>query len=78
MLNIQQIILREILLPLKEPFQISSGTESERHIFLIKLKDVSGVEGWGECVAGHAPNYSPETIASAYLELYQSLVSSHG
>ena len=67
MLNIQQIILREILLPLKEPFQISSGVQKDRHIFLLKLKDVNGIVGWGECVAGKAPNYLPETIDSAWV-----------
>ena len=67
MLNIKQITLREILLPLKEPFQISSGTEHNRHIFLVRLKDVDGFVGWGECVAGKAPNYLPETIDAAWV-----------
>jgi len=67
MLRIEQMTLREVLLPLKEPFQISSGTEKDRHIFLLKLKDGDGFVGWGECVAGKVPNYSPETIDTAWI-----------
>lgn len=67
MLRIEQITMREVLLPLKEPFRISSGVEKDRHIFLLKLKDGDGNVGWGECVAGKAPNYSPETIDTAWL-----------
>ena len=42
MLAIEQIILREIRLPLVEPFQISSGTTTERRILLVELIDASG------------------------------------
>ncbi len=66
MLNVTQIILREVLLPLREPFRISSGIESDRHILLVRLKNEDGTFGWGECVAGKAPNYSSETIDSAW------------
>ena len=65
-LRIQQIALREILLPLKEPFQISSGTVKDRRILLLELRNSEGTVGWGECVAGEYPNYSPETIDTAW------------
>jgi O-succinylbenzoate synthase len=64
--RIESIQLREIRLALKEPFRISSGTQSHRRILLIRLGG-EGVEGWGECAAGEAPNYSPETIDTAWL-----------
>lgn len=67
MLLIEQMILREIRLPLKEPFRISSGVESERRIFLVQILNPMGTEGWGECVAGAAPNYAPETIDTAWM-----------
>lgn len=67
MLHVEQIVLREIRLPLVEPFQISSGTTTERRILLVELIDKSGAVGWGECVAGEMPNYSPETIDIAWL-----------
>ena len=69
MIEIRSITLREVALTLKEPFQISSGIESHRRIFLIHLRGADGAEGWGECVAGEGPNYSPETIGTAWLAL---------
>ena len=69
MFSIEQITLREILLPLKEPFEISSGTTHVRHIFLVQLINHNGFIGWSECVAGKTPNYSPETIDTAWLAI---------
>ena len=69
MINIKQITLREIILPLKEPFEISSGVFKDRHIFLLELTNDDGVVAWSECVAGKLPNYSPETIDTAWLAI---------
>lgn len=69
MIEIRSITLREVALTLKEPFQISSGTQSHRRIFLVHIQGADGAEGWGECVAGEGPNYSPETIETAWLAL---------
>jgi O-succinylbenzoate synthase len=69
MFVIQQIILREIRLPLKEPFESSSGLETDRRILLIELHDTSGAVGWGECVALAAPNYTPEMIDTAWITI---------
>lgn len=69
MLHIQRITVREISLPLKEPFRISSGVESQRRILLLQLQDADGVTGWSECVATSSPNYSPETIDTAWLAI---------
>jgi O-succinylbenzoate synthase len=66
-ITLQRITLREIQLPLKEPFQISSGVATVRRIFLLELQDVDGHTAWSECVAGEHPNYSPETIDTAWL-----------
>ncbi|MCE7943264.1 MAG: o-succinylbenzoate synthase [Chlorobi bacterium CHB1] len=68
-MQIERLTLREIRLPLKEPFEISSGTVTDRRIFLLQLRDVNGVTGWGECVAGEAPNYSAETVETAWLAI---------
>jgi len=38
----------------------------ERRILLLRLEDASGVVGWSECVAGEQPNYSAETIDTAW------------
>src|SRR5665213_423058 len=65
------ITLREIRLELKEPFRISSGVVSERRIMLLELRDESGASVWSECVAGEAPNYSSETIDTAWIVVTQ-------
>ncbi len=69
MIRIECIRLREIHLPLKEPFQISSGVVQNRRILLVQVIDADGAEGWGECVAGEYPNYHPETIDTAWLAI---------
>jgi o-succinylbenzoate synthase len=61
MLRLESLTLREIHLTLKEPFRISSGTQSRRRIVLAELRSADGVVGWGECAAGEFPNYSSET-----------------
>lgn len=73
MIQITSITLREIALPLREPFAISSGTESTRRIALLEVGDAEGVVAWSECVAGAAPNYSPETIDTAWLAIREWL-----
>ncbi len=67
MIRLDRITLREIRLPLREPFQISSGVMTERRITLLELHDASGASTWSECVADDTPNYSPETIDTCWL-----------
>ncbi len=69
MINIKSVGLREIQIPLKEPFQISSGVETDRRILLLEITDVDGVSVWSECVAGAVPNYSPEAIDTAWVAI---------
>ena len=70
-IQIQTVVLREIALTLKEPFRISSGTQSHRRIFLVQLLGPDGAEGWGECVAGEDPHYSSEAIDTAWVAIRQ-------
>lgn len=65
-MRVDQITLREVPLALREPFRISSGEIHERRILLLELRDADGASAWSECVAGEAPNYSPETIDTAW------------
>ncbi len=65
-LRITRLVLREVRLPLVEPFAISSGVTTSRRIFLLELEDGDGVSTWSECVAGERPNYSAETIDTAW------------
>lgn len=71
MITVDRIVLREIRLPLREPFQISSGVMSERRIALLELFDRSGARTWSECVADATPNYSPETIDTCWMVISQ-------
>ena len=71
MTTLRRIRLREIRLPLKESFRISSGVISDRRILLLELTDVNGVTTWSECVAGESPNYTPETIDTAWMAITQ-------
>lgn len=66
MIHLDRIILREIRLPLREPFRISSGEMRERRILLLELFDSDGASTWSECVVDDAPNYSPETLDTAW------------
>jgi len=68
-LRMERIEMREIRLPLREPFRISSGEVRDRRILLVETFADDGTSGWSECVAGEWPNYSPETIDTAWLAI---------
>lgn len=72
-LQLDRITLREVRLRLKEPFRISSGVVQERRICLLELCDADGASEWAECVAGEWPNYSPETIDTAWFAIREWL-----
>ena len=67
--TLRTLTVREIRLPLREPFTISSGTVSTRRILLLELTSMEGATAWSECVAGETPNYSPETIDTCTLAI---------
>jgi o-succinylbenzoate synthase len=69
--TIDKLTLRDIHLPLREPFTISSGTVKTRRILLLELTSAEGATTWSECVAGELPNYSPETIDTSALAIRQ-------
>jgi O-succinylbenzoate synthase len=46
-------------------FETSAERTTARRIILVEA-DVDGVIGWGECVAGETPSYSPETTDTAW------------
>ena len=65
-LRLARITLREIRMPLREPFEISSGRTTVRRILLLELADTDGATAWSECVAGERPSYSAETVDTAW------------
>jgi len=66
MITLDRILLREIRLPLREPFRISSGELRERRILLLELFDTDGAHTWAESVVDDLPNYSSETLDTAW------------
>jgi O-succinylbenzoate synthase len=64
-MRIREITLRELRMQLVRPFQTSVGRTDVRRILIVEA-DVDGVIGWGECVAGETPAYSPETTDTAW------------
>ena len=64
-MRLKKLTLREIHLPLVEPFQTSFDTTTLRRILLLEV-DVDGVIGWGESTAGEDPYYSYETVETAW------------
>lgn len=73
MIQLRRISLREIRLRLREPFRISSGVVEERRILLLELHDAGGATQWSECVAGELPNYSAETVDTAWFAIREWL-----
>ncbi len=57
--KLSAVDLVRISLPMVAPFRTSFGTEQNRDILLINVI-TPDAEGWGECVAMHAPLYSSE------------------
>ena len=60
-------------LRLREPFESSAATVRDRIIILVALHG-DGKTGWGECVAGETPYYSPETTETAWYVLTRFLL----
>ena len=71
-MRIDAILLREIRMPLVEPFQTSFGTTTDRRVLLVEVH-AEGLTGWGECVAGEHPYYSEESIDTAWVVLMGEL-----
>jgi o-succinylbenzoate synthase len=71
-MRIDAIVLREIRMPLVEPFVTSFGETRDRRVLLAEIH-AEGLVGWGECVAGEHPYFSSESIDTAWVVLLQEL-----
>ena len=71
-MRIDSIVLREIRMPLVEPFVTSFGKTTDRRVLLAEI-NAEGLVGWGECVAGEHPYFSSESIDTAWVVLLQEL-----
>ena len=73
MITLDRITLREIHLPLVEPFRAAHGTVSARRILLLELEDRDGTRVWSECVAQSLPSYSPETVDTCWVTIPEGI-----
>ncbi len=64
-MKIELIILRELHMRLKAPFETSFGITQDRRILLVEVV-ADGVAGWGEVTTGETPSYNPETTGTAW------------
>jgi len=64
-MKIEAIVVREIHLRLKSPFETSFGTVENRRILLVEVV-ADGASGWGEVTAGATPGYNAETTDTAW------------
>src|SRR6185437_4276652 len=71
-MRIEAILLRELHIPLVQPFVTSFGVTTNRRVLLVELR-AEGLNGWGECVAGEHPYYSEESIDSAWQVMLREL-----
>lgn len=64
-MKIDQIILREVRMPLVTAFETSFEKTSERRILLVEANS-GGVAGWGEATSPETPFYNEETTETAW------------
>lgn len=64
-MRIEKIVLREIRMRLKAPFETSFGITQDRRILLVEAI-VDGVSGWGEVTTLESPSYNSETPDTAW------------
>ncbi len=72
-MKIERVELHHLSMPLVAPFRTSFGTEIDRPCILVAVYS-EGLVGWGECVASAAPDYSYETIDTAWHVLSDFLI----
>lgn len=64
-MKIEKVVLREISMQLKRPFETSFGVTHHRRVILVELC-ADGISGWGEVTAAEGPYYNSETTDTAW------------
>jgi len=64
-MRIESIVLRELRMRLKTPFETSSEVTWDRRVLLLEA-GVDGIRGWGEITAAEDPFYNAETTDTAW------------
>ncbi len=73
-MKISRIEIRELSLPLVDPFVTSFGRTTTRRIVLVRVQGDDDLTGWGEVTCGEDPFYSHETPETAWHILRDFLV----
>jgi O-succinylbenzoate synthase len=73
MIRVRSVELRLVGLPLVRPFRTSFGETTDKECVLARVETDDAV-GWGECVAGPAPDFSEEWNDGVWLVLRDLLV----
>jgi O-succinylbenzoate synthase len=71
-MRIDNIVLRELHIPLVRPFETSFGITRDRRILLVEVQS-EGLTGWGECTAGEHPFFSGESTDTAWQVIVNEL-----
>jgi O-succinylbenzoate synthase len=71
-MRIDNIVLRELHIPLVRPFETSFGVTRDRRILLVEIQS-EGLTGWGECTAGEHPFFSGESTDTAWQVIVNEL-----
>src|ERR1019366_410747 len=74
-MRIESIVLRELKMRLKAPFETSSEVTWDRRILLVEVA-VDGLRGWGEITAAEDPFYNGETTDTAWHIVKEFIVPS--
>ena len=64
-MKIEAMEIRELELDLLHPFETSFARVNSQNFLILKTW-VDGVVGWSECVTDRAPDYSYETVRTAW------------
>jgi O-succinylbenzoate synthase len=73
-MTIEEIVLREIRMRLRAPFETSFGVTQDRRILLLEVI-VDGISGWGEVTTIESPSYNSETTDTAWHVISEFIVS---
>src|SRR5579863_3000385 len=65
-IQVDQIVLRQIAMPLVHFFETSFGRTTHRKMILVEVV-ADGVSGWGEVTCGENPFYNEEWTDAAWL-----------
>lgn len=72
-LQINELRLQEIAMPLKSPFETSFGVTTTRRVLIVRAANGNGFSGFGECTAMDGPFYNHETVDSAWMVICGSI-----